>query len=57
MKPHTKGFIVILVAAILGFLTAWFSSGIFNSEFIIYCFSFIFGTYLLISLYYSRKKT
>jgi uncharacterized membrane protein YqaE (UPF0057 family) len=57
MKPHTKGLIAILIAAILGFLTAWINSGTLNLEFMIYCFVFIFGTYLLVSLYYNRKNT
>lgn len=56
MEPYTRGFIIVLTAAIFGFLAVWIQSGRLNVEFITNCLSFIFGTYLLISLYCERKK-
>lgn len=55
MKSHTKGFIAIFIAALLGFLTAWINSGVLNVNLIIYCLACIFGVYLLVSLYYRRR--
>ncbi|MGE8019326.1 hypothetical protein ACQKOM_10445 [Peribacillus frigoritolerans] len=56
MKPHTQGFIACLMAVILATLTIWFKTGTVNLELIIFFISCLYGTYLLISSYYSRKS-
>ncbi|MED3836443.1 hypothetical protein [Peribacillus frigoritolerans] len=56
MKPHTQGFIACLIAVILAALTIWFKTGTVNLGLLIFFISCLYGTYLLISFYYSRKS-
>ena len=56
LKPHTQGFIACLIAVILAVLTIWYKTGTVDLELIIFFISCLFGTYLLISFYYSRKS-
>lgn len=56
LKPHTQGFIACLIAVILAALTIRFKAGTVNIELIIFFISCLYGTYLLISFYYSRNS-
>ena len=56
LKTHTQGFIAFLIAVILAALTIRFKNGKVNIELIIFFISCLYGTYLLISFYYSRNS-